>query len=173
MSATPSQAWPTPHAPVPPVPPMPTTPSSHRGGRIAAWIVLALLGLGFVAWLVPDPAERVATREPPPSSGPIQTQRELRTEYAGRYRGENGDILRLDRDGSYFAEGYLQMGDLEWVVKGDGHIFVTTYLYTDFAGVTDVEGWTFEVRNGGRVLVEVRDSGEPMRNGARYVRIGR
>lgn len=99
-------------------------------------------------------------------------QADLRAVFAGRYRSPGGETIVLRESGSYFREGYIPVGSLSWEVRDDGSLFVTTYAFVDFTGAIVIRGLRLDPRGGGRVLVLVDPSGEPM-PGVRYLRVER
>lgn len=156
--------------------------SSGRLRRVLVRVGIAfalIAALVLVANLLDQPSgsdnEITAPLQP---KADVPSARELRARYAGEYRDAEDNYLDLHKNGSWSHTSYFQTGDtgdLEWYVKENGNIFVTTYYSTDFAGREDISGMTFEPRKGGKVLVRLRDNGKPYAgaNAERYVRAGK
>ena len=153
---------------------------SSRGKRtllIIAIVAGALVVLGGFLSLLDgsDEAVRPADEKVVVPQEPGPSQKELRARYAGRYDNAAGKSIWLNKNGSYTIEGYMQVGgsDLEWIVKRSGRIFVMTY-YSSVAGRVDFSGRTYDIRKGGKVLVQIHPkTGRPFFAGERYTKVSK
>ena len=151
----------------------PRRSGAFRKTLIMLGIAFLLFGVpALVGMLVDEPVTEDNTATRPVQQRDLPSPKELRAPYAGSYFDAEGEELELRKNGSYYLEGYMQTGVLDWYVKPNGNIFVTTYHFSDWSGNVEVAGRTYEPRKGGMVLVRLRKNGEPFRGeyAERYVR---
>ena len=165
--------------PTPPLtaPPLVVVPPQRggRGKKVIFRVFAVLVAIGIVAWYAnreaPTPTAPVTTPDVGVPVEPAPPQTTLRRRYAGTYENEvDGTTLWLRKNGKYSYEGYTQWGgDLEWTVVGRT-VHVVTYMDVDWAGRSEMRQDTYDIRNGGDVLV-LRKGNARAKAGTRYVKV--